>query len=568
MTEQVDKPETIGVRNQTNQRLALKFELDEKQDQEVKFAPLQKRWFSVVTKQREVFKELDRRGLVLLEHKDQPEPIRSGGDNTGLLTILLAVFLFVGFYVNENIPTLNDLFYWVGVPAAGIVLFFLVRLITFFLNRFGWTTVRRGATQSITLLFVMAIGLGLTTATVYYFGDGETLIRSGPSLTLFARILQMTFIGIAALLPALLYYLFDRQQLGTLRERFEHQIFNLDPKVETLGEIQAKYGSQLDELYGRDATTGQGRLVPGTRWPILVCTLVVTAGWIMALQPIGEGVSIQTPGELLDLFFPQLELIVVGFLGTYYFALNMIIRRYTRGDLQPKAYSHITVRIFIVIISAWMIEMLFGVSAYTRALVFIVGIVPETFITAIQEILRGNWLVVQVLPQLQEKHPLTGLEGIDLYDRSRLAEEGVTNVESLAHHDLIDLILTTRIPVSRLVDWVDQAILYLHLSEEGEVNGKRNQPSKLLQRLREFGIRNATDLEKVLEQQETKDALNQYLDVDDQKLDPVPVSTFARIEVLQKTIKDDDWLEYIRHWRLPKDVQKINITINPQGVIS
>ena len=37
--------------------------------------------------------------------------------------------------------------------------------------------------------------------------------------------------------------------------------------------------------------------------------------------------------------------------------------------------------------------------------------------------------------------PLTALEGIDLYDRTRLASEGVTNIEALAHHNMIDLVL-------------------------------------------------------------------------------------------------------------------------------
>ena len=34
--------------------------------------------------------------------------------------------------------------------------------------------------------------------------------------------------------------------------------------------------------------------------------------------------------------------------------------------------------------------------------------------------------------------------GIDLYDRSRLAEEGINNVEALAHYDIVRLLLRTR----------------------------------------------------------------------------------------------------------------------------
>ena len=52
--------------------------------------------------------------------------------------------------------------------------------------------------------------------------------------------------------------------------------------------------------------------------------------------------------------------------------------------------------------------------------------------------------------------------GIDLYDRTRLDEEGVNNVEGLAHADIVDLMSSTRISAAQLVDWTDQVILYLH----------------------------------------------------------------------------------------------------------
>src|SRR5262249_12400151 len=134
-------------------------------------------------------------------------------------------------------------------------------------------------------------------------------------------------------------------------------------------------------------------------------------------------------------------------------------------DLRPKAYSHMVVRIFVVLILTWIVEALFGAGRNALAASFVIGVVPDTFWTAFNEFAR-NQVLGQVVHSLKEKDPLTNLEGIDLYDRARLAEEGVTNVESLAHHDLIDLILATRIPIPRLVDWMDQAVLYLHVPEE------------------------------------------------------------------------------------------------------
>jgi hypothetical protein len=106
---------------------------------------------------------------------------------------------------------------------------------------------------------------------------------------------------------------------------------------------------------------------------------------------------------------------------------------------------------------------------------------------------------------LLERDPLTELEGVNLYDRARLSEEGVDNIENLAHHNMIHLLVQTRIPVSRLVDMFDQAILYLHL--RGVVPVTRpastptespapaveaspdDQPLSALDYLRSYGIR-------------------------------------------------------------------------------
>ena len=107
---------------------------------------------------------------------------------------------------------------------------------------------------------------------------------------------------------------------------------------------------------------------------------------------------------------------------------------------------------------------------------------------------------------MHEPAPLTELEGIDLYDRTRLAEEGVNNVEALAHADIIDLMSSTRISAAELVDWTDQAILYLKVGGDSSSMCKagRGRPRRRRRRRRTsastlsppaaYGIRTATDL--------------------------------------------------------------------------
>jgi hypothetical protein len=64
----------------------------------------------------------------------------------------------------------------------------------------------------------------------------------------------------------------------------------------------------------------------------------------------------------------------------------------------------------------------------------------------------------------------------------------VTTVEALAHADVPQLMLRTRIPAPQLLDWVDQAILYIHL---GRSRGGREYRQE---RLAVLGIRTATNL--------------------------------------------------------------------------
>ncbi len=82
---------------------------------------------------------------------------------------------------------------------------------------------------------------------------------------------------------------------------------------------------------------------------------------------------------------------------------------------------------------------------------------------------RRNW------PGLDDRQALTDLEGIDIYDRTRLQSEGVTDIHALAHSDLVELMLRTRIPISQLVDWTDQAILYLHLVNPEQTAAENDQ---------------------------------------------------------------------------------------------
>jgi len=150
---------------------------------------------------------------------------------------------------------------WV-VPSLGIgsIVFCIAVLVALLIAKRLAKTVIQIVTQSLTVTFMFVFGIGMPVATVYLFSDRCELFKSHPHfpLLLQGRALQLVFVLAASVLPGLLYFLFDRQCLTTLRRRFEQSIFRLDPCVTTLTDVRAKYGKQMEEVYGKeDARAGQ-----------------------------------------------------------------------------------------------------------------------------------------------------------------------------------------------------------------------------------------------------------------------------------------------------------------------
>jgi hypothetical protein len=282
------------------------------------------------------------------------------------------------------------------------------------------------------------------------------------------------------------------------------------------------------EAVGRDGVQ-RARAKPSNPYPIFIAATLIVLGWLLVLPIVDNATTFADATTISSYFSPRRETYVFGFLGTYFFALNLIARRYVRGDLRPKAYGTISVRILCVVILCWILDVTFHTDEWVFVTAFAIGIVPETFFTLVAETRRA--VLGALSDAMREPHPLTRLEGIDLYDRSRLQDEGVNNVEALAHHDLVELMLATRIPVPRLVDWVDQAILYLHTVDK---DGKPIDGD-----LRTFGIRTASDLLAIHEDAQLWSALRAASDE--------PQS--PRLDLLVKAISDDEWMRDVQAWR-------------------
>lgn len=403
--------------------------------------------------------------------------------------------------------------------------------------------------QGLIILLVLFVAVAAPAAAIYYGTELSkvvvfthwshlSLVAGRDALYIVvARLLQLIMLIIVSIVPALMYFQFDREKLSTLVDRWLHAIFRLDPSLGTVADVDAKYGRRVEEFYGASLATGVGepRKRLHDRSPVIVATLLIAIGWIVILLNDSHGHG-PLP-SFQDLFRPSPTPMTMGFLGAYFLAVQVTLRGYVRGDLKPKTYNVITVRILMAVILAWAAQALWGTNQVVLALSFIAGILPNTVLRRIRDVGGPGTILRQARDardrpkaekdDLQVQSPLSQLDEVDVYERTRLEEEGITSVQALARHDLVDLILSSRIPVPRLIDWVDQAILLQHV------------PERAAQRLRGLGIRTATD----------------YLQVSANECAFSHVSCALaqegnmNAELLWIVLNGDEWLSHIQNWR-------------------
>jgi hypothetical protein len=150
-----------------------------------------------------------------------------------------------------------------------------------------------------------------------------------------------------------------------------------------------------------------------------------------------------------------------------------------------------------------------SVEAITMLLAFFGGVSISAGFTQILSLLRVLLQAIGLRSEkpLMDQPRLTELEGIDSWTEARFNEEGVDNVQALATAPLHRLVLRTHFSTRRLVDWVDQALLYVHTANwptepsQDSDDPKKQSPTAqidgktdLFRALRFAGIRTATDL--------------------------------------------------------------------------
>jgi hypothetical protein len=296
----------------------------------------------------------------------------------------------------------------------------------------------------------------------------------------------------------------------------------------------------------------------GSLLPIGLCTVLLAVGWALTLQPE----PIATEEFLQSVTLSGRPILPVDplrftFLGAYVFIIEVLTRRYFQDDLKTGAYLSCASRILSAILFVTAVHQVWPESlsaGQEAAFAFVIGVFPMVGVRAVQSLIALP--LRPLLPNLKKKYPLSDLDGLNIWYESRLLEEGIEDMQNLATANIVDVMLRTRVPVDRLIDWIDQALLYLKVKDTTRAPDRSD--------LRRLGIRTATDLEDVLRTSSLSGAngsrdpiepsdfvvgIRNVLNHGDRTLPSVTVSIW-------KTLAREPNLFYVRHWKdAPKQLE-------------
>lgn len=237
---------------------------------------------------------------------------------------------------------------------------------------------------------------------------------------------------------------------------------------------QSIYRQKFNAYYGRSVSDigpdDDFRVRTEALFPIFLTAAVFATCWTAVLYDIE---FVADPSSVWDV-------LKFAFLGAYTFIAQLLLRRFFASDLRPSAYTSALLRIVVVLFSVaalyqvlmiWLPEP--NAIRWQAAIAFVAGFVP---VVAMQVLVKAISALLRVaIHSFGSDYPLSQIDGLTIWYEARLAEENIEDMQNLVTANLIDVILHTRVPVGRLIDWVDQAYLFLHLDrvEQGVLSNAR-----------------------------------------------------------------------------------------------
>jgi hypothetical protein len=350
-------------------------------------------------------------------------------------------------------------------------------------TRTGWLGQRRTWLErqaAATVMNGIVLGTVIVTGAVVWLPGG-----SPPRVTLPVLALKAFALWCLAFLPCWLYIRFLGQRAGALWDEYVLNLHRLGwdlprylPRpVRTShfyeewaadgGRQQVQdrniYRQKFNAYYGRsvaeNAREEDFRIRLDTLFPVLLTAAVLAVCWAAVLW---DDRFLRNPDDVWDV-------LKFAFLGAYVFIVQMLLRRFFGSDLRSSAYTTALLRITVVLVSVaalyQLLEIWLGgtgeVRRWEAAIAFTIGFFP---LVATQVLVRAVSAPLRMAtPSLESDYPLNQLDGLNIWYEARLVEENVEDMQNLATANFVDVMLHTRVPVGRLVDWVDQAHLCLHL---------------------------------------------------------------------------------------------------------
>jgi hypothetical protein len=168
-------------------------------------------------------------------------------------------------------------------------------------------------------------------------------------------------------------------------------------------------------------------------------------------------------GELTWLLFQIPPTMMAAFIGAYLWSHYEMLRRSSTVDLTPN-----------LLMSLWLRLLLAGVLGYAASLAFqspvdmlialAVGVLPIAHMNDFVSTALRKRLGVDV--GQRPRSDLTALQGITPEVVERLAEDGICTVQHLALANPVRLLQRTYFEWTVILDWVDQAILYVYVGDK------------------------------------------------------------------------------------------------------
>ncbi|MCZ6790045.1 MAG: hypothetical protein O7D33_08975 [Chloroflexi bacterium] len=211
--------------------------------------------------------------------------------------------------------------------------------------------------------------------------------------------------------------------------------------------------------------------------PLFLATLTAALGSVLVVFSDGFAVieRLATEGTISSVLvqISQAHPVAFGFLGAYFFSLQYLLRRYLARDLSPGVYMHLVVRTWIVLILTFVYATIrtpvidTGAPVWSTDVVvvsFVGGVIPNVIWQALRS--RALLLLGTASDDRSNEMPFGKIQGLNTWQQARLLEAGVENAQNLAMADVVELMVGTRLGAVRLLDWIDQSMLYVHVGDE------------------------------------------------------------------------------------------------------